>query len=87
MDNNPFGTQKDRFTGFRWRVGSWGPPVKLQNFHNWLFLTKRYFLLNVDPGPGSCENIYYNSVSPEHPNNRNKIDALISLVSDFDIFT
>ena len=23
---------KDRFTGFRWRVGSWGPPGKLQNF-------------------------------------------------------
>ena len=23
---------EDRFTGFRWRVGSWGPPGKLQNF-------------------------------------------------------
>ena len=23
---------KNRFTGFRWRVGSWGPPEKLQNF-------------------------------------------------------
>ena len=22
----------DRFTGFRWRVGSWGPPGELQNF-------------------------------------------------------
>ena len=25
---------KDRFAGFWWRVGSWGPPGKLQNFIN-----------------------------------------------------
>ena len=28
--------RKDRFTGFRWRVGSWGTPGKIQN---WSLLT------------------------------------------------
>ena len=29
-DNNPLWHAKDRFTGCRWRVGSWGPPRHLQ---------------------------------------------------------
>ena len=33
-DNNPPWHVKDRFTAFRWRVGSWGPPGNFQNFTN-----------------------------------------------------
>ena len=31
-DNNSLWHAKDHFTGFQWRVGSWGLPRKLQNF-------------------------------------------------------
>ena len=42
---------KDSSTGFRWRLGSWGPPGKLQNFKNWSTLTnsRRRYMAEILP--------------------------------------
>ena len=56
-NSNPLGTQKDRFTGFRWRVVSWGPPGNLQHFNWSLSFNSRHHRNIVDTALNSIRSI------------------------------
>ena len=59
---------KDRFTGFRWRVGSWGPPRKFQ-ISNWPHFTnsRRHNMAEILP-------IRPNTLSNQSINYMNKLE-------------
>ena len=63
---------KHRFTKFRWRVGSWGPPGKLQNLktddfqliYGWKLPIRRKTISNQSIYPPTVVNIQFFRISP-----------------------
>ena len=65
---------RNRFTGFRWRVGSWGPPGKLLNFTNdhRLFIVAAVFRLKLLYNQSiNQSNVFHSSYSIYHTCNIN----------------